>query len=69
MATPEILVFPVPSADFENIEGMGVEIPGAMTITEYFNFDRFGEISIGTGRLSQPTAVHEPGSPCRRARC
>jgi len=62
-ATPVPLVFPVAVPDaFEPIEGMGVVIPLPMVITEYYNFDRYGEITLGTSRLQQPTAVFEPGS-------
>ena len=56
-------------SDFEAVEGMRVELPGPLTITEYFNFDRFGEIVLAapTGdlahgdRLYQPTALEAPG--------
>jgi predicted extracellular nuclease len=43
-------------------EGMYVTAPQALTIAEYFNFDRFGEIVLTTDRAPQPTAVFEPGS-------
>ena len=49
--------------DFEAFEGMLVTFPGNLYIAEYFNFDRFGEIVLASGRLMQPTAVFEPGSP------
>ncbi|MCP3977409.1 MAG: hypothetical protein GY720_23210, partial [bacterium] len=62
VATPVQLIFPVADTNFENIEGMGVEVPQTMTIVEYFNFDRFGEIAIATDRQIQPTAIYEPGS-------
>ena len=61
-ATAVTLTFPVDDANFENIEGMAVHISQTMTITEYFNFDRFNEMAIATERLPQPTAIHEPGS-------
>lgn len=47
---------------FEAFEGMSVLFPQALTISEYFNFDRFGEIVLTLGRAAQPTAVFEPGS-------
>ncbi|MCP3973449.1 MAG: ExeM/NucH family extracellular endonuclease, partial [bacterium] len=62
VATPVQLIFPVADTNFENIEGMGVEVQQTMTIVEYFNFDRFGEIAIATDRQIQPTAIYEPGS-------
>jgi predicted extracellular nuclease len=54
-------------ADLEAFEGMLVQFPQALVISEYSNFDRFGEIVLawpfdGEGRLFQPTAVEEPGS-------
>ena len=63
VATPVTLSFPVAVADdFENIEGMGVVVPQTMVISEFFNFDRFGEITLATERLQQPTGVFAPGS-------
>ena len=63
VATPVTLSFPVAVADdFENIEGMGVVVPQTMVISEFFNFDRFGEITLATKRLQQPTGVFAPGS-------
>ncbi|WP_286328937.1 ExeM/NucH family extracellular endonuclease [Agromyces marinus] len=41
---------------------MRVTLPQELTIIEYFNFDRFGEIVLGTERQMQPTAVYAPGS-------
>ena len=32
-------------------------------ISEYFNYDRFGEIVLTSERLYQPTAIFDPGSP------
>ena len=49
--------------DFESVEGMSVMLPQALVISEYFNFDRFGEIVLTTERAAQPTAVYAPGSP------
>jgi len=57
---------PVPTVDtsiFERYEGMLVTFPQELVISEYFNYDRFGEILVCTERLFQPTAVAEPGSP------
>ncbi len=49
--------------DFERYEGMLVTFPQTLTISEFFNFDRFGEIVLTVGRDHQPTAVFEPYSP------
>jgi predicted extracellular nuclease len=43
-------------------EGMWVTVPQPLTISEYFNFDRFGEIVLTVGRPPTPTAVFDPGS-------
>jgi uncharacterized protein len=62
--TPTELTLPVSSlSDWEPHEGMRVTFPQALTISEYFNFGRFGELVLTDGRQFQPTAVHEPGSP------
>ncbi len=50
------------SDDLEKYEGMYVRLPQDLLILEYFNYDRFGEIVLGTDRLITPTAVFEPGS-------
>ncbi|MCC6299341.1 MAG: ExeM/NucH family extracellular endonuclease [Anaerolineales bacterium] len=49
--------------DFEAYEGMRVTFPQALVISEYFNFDRFGEIVLTSERHLTPTAEFEPGSP------
>jgi predicted extracellular nuclease len=62
------ITLPVSSIDdFESFEGMYVRFPQPLVISEYFNFDRFGEIVLaapvaGESRPYQPTAVEEPGS-------
>ncbi len=61
-ATP--LTLPLASLNaFEAYEGMLVTFSQALYISEYFNFDRYGEIVLTTTRQYQPTAVYEPGSP------
>ncbi len=47
----------------EHYEGMLVTFPQALTISEYYNFARYGEIVLSAGRQYQPTAVYDPGSP------
>ena len=59
---PEAIVLTMPVTDLEPYEGMLVTFPEKLTISEYFNFDRFGEVVLTKGRQFQPTAVHEPGS-------
>ena len=63
LPTPATVTLPVTSIDdFEPFEGMSLVMPQDLTISEYFNFDRFGEIVLTTGRHNQPTAIFEPGS-------
>ncbi|MBN2114559.1 MAG: ExeM/NucH family extracellular endonuclease [Acidimicrobiia bacterium] len=61
--TPATLTLPVTGLDYlETLEGMLVTMPQALVISEYYDFDRYGEIVLGTTRQYQPTAVYEPGS-------
>lgn len=60
--TPTTVTLPVTSlSDFEKFEGMLVTFPQSLIISEYFNFDRFGEIVLTSLRHSTPTAIVEPG--------
>jgi predicted extracellular nuclease len=62
--TPATLQLPVTAlSDFEAFEGMSVHVPQTLTISEFFNYGRFGEIVLTHGRQFQPTALFEPGSP------
>ena len=50
----------------ERHEGMLVRFPQSLAISEYFNFDRFGEIVLGALRREPSftgTAIDEPGAP------
>ncbi|MBI5353955.1 MAG: ExeM/NucH family extracellular endonuclease [Chloroflexi bacterium] len=54
--------------DFERYESMLVNFPQALVISEYFNYDRFGEMVIalpldGETRPFTGTAIDEPGAP------
>ncbi len=70
--TPASVNLPVPAAVggveyLERFEGMAVEFPQALVISEYFNFDRFGEIRLaqpldGRDRNFQPTSYLTPGA-------
>lgn len=61
---PTPLSLPVTSLDdFEPYEGMLVTFSQMLYISEYFDFDRYGEIVLTPERQYQPTAVYEPGSP------
>lgn len=48
--------------DFEPYEGMLVTFPQDLVISEYFNYDRYGEIVLTSERHMTPTALYEPGS-------
>lgn len=61
--TPTEIALPVSSLDdFEPFEGMLVTFPQDLNISEYFNFDRYGEIILTSHRHLTPTALYEPGS-------
>lgn len=63
-AAPTPVTLPVTDLiDLEAYEGMLVSFPQKLFISEYFNFDRFGEIVLTTDRQYQPTAIFEPSSP------
>jgi predicted extracellular nuclease len=48
-------------SDWEKYEGMLVMFSQDLFITEFFNYDRFGEIVLATERQYQGTQVEEPG--------
>ena len=61
---PTEISLPVTSVDtFEAFEGMLVTFPQALVISEYYNYDRFGELVLTSRRHLTPTAEFEPGSP------
>jgi hypothetical protein len=60
---PTPISLPVISVDaFESYEGMLVTFPQDLIISEYFNYDRYGEIVLTSTRHMTPTALYEPGS-------
>ena len=59
---PTEVTLPVTAvSDFERYEGMLVTFPQSLIISEYFNFDRYGEIVLTSERHMTPTAFVEPG--------
>ena len=66
---PTDVTMPFADADSpERFEGMLVRFPQALVISEYFNYDRFGEIVLalpldGESRPFTGTAIDEPGPP------
>jgi predicted extracellular nuclease len=66
---PTDVEMPFADANYpERYEGMYVRLPQSLVISEYFNYDRFGEIVIalpldGESRPFTGTAIDEPGAP------
>jgi predicted extracellular nuclease len=62
---------PFASVDYpERYEGMYVRFPQSLVISEYFNYDRFGEMVLalplsGESRPFTPTSIEEPGAPAQ----
>lgn len=65
LAVPAPKQLSLPLSDTERLEGMSVTFPEALTIVEYFNYDRFGEIVYAPQRQWTPTGVVEPGVEAR----
>lgn len=64
LPTPVELSLPLSSPnDLEQVEGMLGTFPWDLKILEYFDFDRYGEIVVGSERQYQPTSLYAPGSP------
>lgn len=64
VVAPTVMTLPVPTGfNYETLEGMLVTFPQDLVISEYFNFDRYGEIVLTSERHMTPTALYEPGSP------
>jgi uncharacterized protein len=60
--TPVSLPFPAPGY-LERYEGMLINLPQALSVTEHFQLGRFGQVVVSSGdRLRQPTAIVEPGT-------
>lgn len=58
---PVVLTLPFNSKNHEHLEGMLVTFPQPLVISEYFNFDRYGELLLTSTRHTTPTAYLEPG--------
>ena len=64
--TPTPVTLPVTAvSDFEKYESMLVTFPQSLIISEYFNYDRYGEIVLTSTRHMTPTALVEPGAPAQ----
>jgi predicted extracellular nuclease len=68
---PTDVTMPFADANFpERYEGMLVRFPQSLVISEYFNYERFGEMVLalplaGESRAFTPTAIDEPGAPAQ----
>jgi len=61
--TPTNVTLPVDAIDdLEAYEGMSIVMTQTLYISEFYNFDRYGEIVLTTQRQFQPTAIHDPGT-------
>lgn len=58
---PAELSLPMDDEAREAVEGMSVVL-GEGVINESFNYDRYGELTLGSERHAQPTNLHRPGS-------
>ncbi|RRD05740.1 ExeM/NucH family extracellular endonuclease [Arachnia propionica] len=65
LTMPAPVALSLPLGDAERVEGMLVTFPDALTIVEYHNYDRFGEIVYAPERQWTPTGVVEPGDEAR----
>lgn len=68
LPTAAALTFPVSAlTDIEAFEGMRTTLPQELVISEYFNYDRFGEVVVAlpnvSDRVMNPTAVYPPTDP------
>ena len=52
---------------YEAYEGMLVTFPQALYISEYYNYDRYGEIVLASSRHFSPTHSNEPGADANAA--
>lgn len=61
--TPVTISLPVTSlSDWEAFEGMLVNIPQTLTVSENYTLGRYGELSLSSGRLYNPTNITTPGT-------
>ncbi len=58
-ATPVSL--PMTAAQRESVEGMLVTFPQALTISEYYDYGRYGTVALTGSRHYTPTALFPPG--------
>lgn len=72
LPSPAVIEFPLTSVDaLEAYEGMLVTFPQELVISEYFNYDRYGEIVLAwpsddRARVYQPTHDHRYDTPAAK---
>ena len=59
---PAPLALTLPIGAEEPFESMLVTLPQTLSILEYYDYGRYGQVVVGTERQMQPTAVADPGS-------
>ncbi|MCK5522439.1 MAG: ExeM/NucH family extracellular endonuclease, partial [Thiomargarita sp.] len=61
--TPATINLPFAAASFlERFEGMSVNLPQTLTVSDNYNLGRYGQFTLSNGRLFNPTNVREPGT-------
>lgn len=59
---PVMLALPLTKDEsLEAVEGMRVEIPETLTVSDVYSLGRYGEVTLSNGRLMIPTQVASPG--------
>ena len=62
LPTPVTITLPLSAPDaLEQVEGMRVVFPQALTVTGDYALGRYGEVTLSNGRLFTPTEVAAPG--------
>jgi len=67
IAALELTLPAVAPKNYEPLEGMLVTFPQALYISEYFNYDRYGEIVLASSRHFSSTHANEPGAEANAA--
>jgi hypothetical protein len=61
--TPETINLPFADASFlERFEGMSMNLPQTLTVSDNYELGHYGQFTLSKGRLFNPTNVTEPGT-------
>ncbi len=63
-ATP--LTLPLKSQDLEAFEGMLLELPQTLTVTDIYQWAQYGQLTLSHGRVFGPTQVAMPGQAAQK---